>query len=174
MSAADRGPTRRYVPGTDIEVLHDPPRGRFRHVLFDFDGTISLLREGWQGIMRPVMLEMIAGEEAPTLEMEAEVDAYIEDSTGIQTLVQMHHLVTLVRKYGRVADDQVQEPAAYKAIYNARLMDPVNARLARIASGAAPVDDFTVRGAREFVAALAARGLTLYIFSGTDVEDVRN
>ena len=65
---------RRYLPGTDVELLRDVPRGRFRHVLFDFDGTISLLREGWQGIMRPVMLEMIAGGESTTPEMEAEVE----------------------------------------------------------------------------------------------------
>lgn len=174
MSAANPDTARRYLPGADVELLRDVPRGRFRHVLFDFDGTISLLREGWQGIMRPVMLEMIAGGDTTTLEMEAEVDEYIEDSTGIQTLIQMQHLVTLVRKYGRVSEDKVLEPAEYKAIYNARLMDPVNARLQRIQSGGASIDDFAVRGSREFVRALAERGMTMYIFSGTDREDVQN
>ena len=32
----------------DFEILRpDLPRGRFKAVLFDFDGTLSLLREGW-------------------------------------------------------------------------------------------------------------------------------
>jgi phosphoglycolate phosphatase-like HAD superfamily hydrolase len=42
----------------EIEVLRpDLPRGRFRSVLFDFDGTLSLIREGWPQIMIPMMVE---------------------------------------------------------------------------------------------------------------------
>ena len=174
MSAANSNTPRRFLSGADIELVRDIPRGRFRHVLFDFDGTISLLREGWQGIMRPVMLEIIAGGQPTTPEMEVEVDDYIEDSTGIQTLIQMQHLATLVRKYGRVPEEKILEPAEYKAIYNDRLMQPVNARLRRIQSGDAAIYDFAVRGSREFVRALADRGMTMYIFSGTDREDVQN
>ncbi|MDR3173994.1 MAG: hypothetical protein LBU19_07080, partial [Treponema sp.] len=37
-----------------IEVVRrEVPRGRFRFAIFDFDGTISLIREGWQQIMIP-------------------------------------------------------------------------------------------------------------------------
>ena len=32
-----------------------------RAVLFDFDGTISTLRCGWEAVMKPLMLEMISG-----------------------------------------------------------------------------------------------------------------
>ncbi len=40
-----------------IEVLRPSlPRGRFRSVLFDFDGTLSLLREGWPQVMIPMMV----------------------------------------------------------------------------------------------------------------------
>ena len=37
-----------------LEVMR--PRGahrEFRYAVFDFDGTLSLIREGWQGIMIP-------------------------------------------------------------------------------------------------------------------------
>jgi hypothetical protein len=38
----------RFLPGTSIEIIREAPPGRrFRHVLFDFDGTLSLIREGW-------------------------------------------------------------------------------------------------------------------------------
>ena len=45
----------------EIEVLRpDLPRGRFRSVLFDFDGTLSLIREGWPQVMIPMMVERAA------------------------------------------------------------------------------------------------------------------
>ena len=46
-----------------IEVLNPAVGlGRFRHALFDFDGTLSVIREGWERVMVPLMVEMIAGE----------------------------------------------------------------------------------------------------------------
>ena len=42
----------------EIEILRpDLPRGRFRSVLFDFDGTLSLIREGWPQVMIPMMVD---------------------------------------------------------------------------------------------------------------------
>ena len=38
-----------------IKILHPEVRGRLgkiRHALFDFDGTLSVLREGWETIVR--------------------------------------------------------------------------------------------------------------------------
>ena len=47
-------------PGDEIEVLRpELPRGRFRSVLFDFDGTLSLIREGWPQVMIPMMVEVL-------------------------------------------------------------------------------------------------------------------
>ena len=44
----------------EIEIVHsDFPRGRFRSVLFDFDGTLSLIREGWPQVMIPMMVEVL-------------------------------------------------------------------------------------------------------------------
>ena len=43
----------------EIEIVNpDLPRGRFRSALFDFDGTLSLIREGWPQVMIPMMTEM--------------------------------------------------------------------------------------------------------------------
>ncbi|MEK7793370.1 MAG: HAD family hydrolase [Candidatus Hydrogenedentota bacterium] len=158
----------------DIQILRDFPRGRFKHALFDFDGTISLLREGWQGIMAPVMTEMICGGADPSEEIQREVAEFIEESTGIQTLIQMQGLVEIVRRRGLVPEAEVLDEHGYKAAYNDRLMVPVRERLAAIASGAIPRERFMVLGSASFIAGLKERGLTLYIFSGTDRNDVRN
>ena len=45
-----------------MEILHfDTPSTPVRAVLFDFDGTISTLRCGWEEVMQPLMVEMISG-----------------------------------------------------------------------------------------------------------------
>ena len=46
-----------FLPGTSIEVIRRPANiGNYRHVLFDFDGTLSLIREGWPDVMVPIMV----------------------------------------------------------------------------------------------------------------------
>ena len=65
--------SRNYLPGTQIEVINETERGRFKHALFDFDGTVSILREGWQQVMAPVMLESILSGKEPTPEVERAV-----------------------------------------------------------------------------------------------------
>lgn len=163
------------LPGTEINVINETERGRFKHVLFDFDGTVSLLREGWQLVMGPLMVEMIGGEgAAPSPEIENEVREYIEESTGIQTILQMERLVEMVRAHGSVPEDQILDAQGYKKIYNDRLMVRVNERIRDLESGKLTPKDVTLRGALEFLERLSRKDVTMYIFSGTDREDVRN
>ncbi|HIE14235.1 TPA: carbohydrate kinase, partial [Candidatus Bathyarchaeota archaeon] len=74
--------------------------GRIKHVLIDFDGTISVIRQGWERVMIPLMVEMICEDTPPTPEIEREVRKYVDYSTGILTIKQMEWLVRAVRKYG--------------------------------------------------------------------------
>src|SRR5260221_394655 len=47
-----------FLSNTRIEVIRsDFPRGKTRAALFDFDGTLSLIREGWPDVMIPMMVE---------------------------------------------------------------------------------------------------------------------
>ena len=47
-------------PLTMIEIIHNHiERGHIRHALFDFDGTVSLIREGWQQVMTSMMVELL-------------------------------------------------------------------------------------------------------------------
>ncbi|MBX7255257.1 MAG: HAD family hydrolase [Candidatus Hydrogenedentes bacterium] len=166
--------TTQYIPGTDIRILRETKRGKFKYGLFDFDGTVSLLREGWQQVMGPLCVEMICGDHPHTPEIEKAVEDYIAESTGINTILQMEHLVKMVRDYGFVPEEKILDAHGYKAIYNDRLMVRVKERIARLQTGDLPVGEVVVKGSLEFVKALYDRGLEMYIFSGTDIEDVQN
>ena len=94
-------------------------------VLFDFDGTISTLRYGWEKIMEPMMVGMIAGDTEPSQELMGEVRDYIDQSTGIQTIYQMQWLADAVERHGK-NPGMPKDPWWYKNEYNKRLMVPVN------------------------------------------------
>lgn len=166
--------TTQYIPGTDIRILRETKRGKFKYGLFDFDGTVSLLREGWQQVMGPLCVEMICGDQPHTPEIEKAVEDYIAESTGINTILQMEHLVKMVREHGFVPEEKILDAHGYKAIYNDRLMVRVKERIARLQTGDLPVEEVVVKGSLDFVKALYDRGLEMYIFSGTDLEDVQN
>jgi phosphoglycolate phosphatase-like HAD superfamily hydrolase len=176
---ADDPRQARYVPDTEIEIVAaDVPLGRIQHVVFDHDGTISTLRQGWEAIMEPMMVRAILGpryQDADETLYRRVVDGvreYIDKSTGIQTIEQMAALVEMVRRFGCVPAEQVLDKFGYKAIYNDALMELVRARLAKFKRGELHVGDFTVKGAVAFVKGLHDRGVKLYLASGTDREDV--
>ncbi|NLZ05071.1 MAG: HAD family hydrolase [Phycisphaerae bacterium] len=169
----------RYLEGSDIELCEEAiPFGRIKHAVFDADGTVSTLRQGWEQVMAPVMIEAVLGERYRTADVSLyekvrrRVLEYIDQSTGIQTILQMEALVEMVREFGFVPADKVLDKFGYKEIYNRALMEVVNQRIARFERGQLDVSDFTVKGAVDFLAALRNRGVTLYLASGTDREDV--
>ena len=140
-----------------------------RAILFDFDGTVSTLRSGWEKTMKPLMLEMISGG-TWGLELEAQVDAYIDESTGIQTIHQMKWLAEQVKLHCRT--DLPEDPWWYKAEYNRRLMQSVSARLAALENGSLPREACLIGGSEAFLADMKKRGVKLYVASGTDHPDV--
>jgi phosphoglycolate phosphatase-like HAD superfamily hydrolase len=156
----------------EIEVLRpDLPRGRFRSALFDFDGTLSLIREGWPQVMVPMMVAALreTGTAETEEELTASVEEYVMRLNGRQTIYQMIQLAEEVRRRG----GRPLEPLAYKHRYHDLLMARIRGRLAALESGAARPEDWTVPGSHALLEALRARGLTLYLASGTDLKYVR-
>jgi phosphoglycolate phosphatase len=156
----------------EIEVLRaDLPRGRFRSVLFDFDGTLSLIREGWPQVMIPMMVHVLreTGTAEDTATLTAAVEEFVMRLNGRQTIYQMIQLADEVRKRGGTP----LEPLAYKHRYHALLMERIQGRIDALASGAAAANEWTVPGSRELLDALRQRGVTLYLASGTDIAYVR-
>jgi rfaE bifunctional protein kinase chain/domain len=169
----------RYVPETEIELCDEPiPFGHIRHAVFDTDGTISTLRQGWEQIMVPVMMNAILGDRYQTADeglyrtVRDRVLEYIDQSTGVQTLVQMEALVGMVREFGLVPPEKVLDRFGYKKLYNDAIMVTVSERIVKLQRGRLDVTDLTVKGAVAFAQALRQRGVTLYLASGTDHADV--
>jgi phosphoglycolate phosphatase-like HAD superfamily hydrolase len=169
-----------YLKGSEIEIINEPsPAPNIRHAIFDHDGTISTLREGWEKIMEPMMMKSIlgtqheTGDEAPFLRIRNRVRKFIEQTTGIQTIVQVQGLVELVREFGLVPEDQILSAAEYKQIFNEELMALVDLRIAKLDRGELSVNDFTLKGIVNFLRALKQAGVLLYLASGTDAEDVK-
>jgi phosphoglycolate phosphatase-like HAD superfamily hydrolase len=154
-----------------LEVINPDVRlGRVKHALFDFDGTISVIRRGWERVMIPLMVEMISGEGPTPPGLEAEVADYVDRSTGILTIKQMQWLVEQVRRYGLA--DEVLSARAYKRIYNERLLAPVRERMARLDGSDAARETLRIAGARGFLERLQDVGVALYLASGSDHEYV--
>ena len=171
----------RYSGTTEIELVDAlPPKLSIRLAIFDHDGTISTLREGWEKIMEPMMMKSILGSQCETSNdalshrVRTRVRDLIERTTGIQTIAQMHALVELIREFGLVPADQILSAAQYKGIYNAELLSLVNQRLAKLDRGELQANDFTIKGATQFLRALKQAGVLLYLASGTDLEDVKS
>jgi len=78
-----------------IEILKPLPenRAKIKTAVFDFDGTISTLRCGWESVMEEVMFEFIDQVCNLTSEIKADVEEYIDKSAGIQTIFQMDWFV---------------------------------------------------------------------------------
>jgi phosphoglycolate phosphatase len=156
----------------EIEILRPGlPRGRFRSVLFDFDGTLSLIREGWPQVMVPMMVAVLR--DTGTRETEEELAVVVEDFVmrlnGRQTIYQMIQLADEVRRRGGTPLD----PLAYKHRYHDLLMERIRGRLEALQTGAAKPEDWTVPGSHAVLDALQRRGLALYLASGTDLIYVR-
>ena len=168
-----------YLPGAEIEIVNPGiVRGRIKQVIFDHDGTISTLREGWEPIMEEVMLKCIFGDSFSTVSTadfhlaQARVKEYIDQSTGVQTIVQMQALADMVAEFGYVPAAEILDAKSYKAIFNEKLLQMVHGRLVRLEAGELETEDFTVKGAVGFLESLRALGMRLYLASGTDQEDV--
>lgn len=157
----------------EIEILRSNlPRGRFKGVIFDFDGTLSLIREGWPQVMIPMMVEVLS--ETGTDETEAELTQRVEEFVmrlnGRQTIYQMIQLADEVKNRG----GSPRTPLEYKHEYHERLMARIRGRLADLESGEAKPVDWTVPESHAVLENLRRRGVKLYLASGTDVKFVHH
>lgn len=146
-------------------------RGPFRCAIFDFDGTLSLLRGNWQGLMVPMMVDALiaTGTGESHEQLTAIVEEFVTRLTGQPTMQQMIAAADEVEKRGQPRPD----PYVYFDRYMDMLISRTEARIAETQAGRAKPDDFLVPGARCLVERLAAQGLMLVIASGTNLADVQ-
>lgn len=178
--AEDHGKAR-YYNATSIEIISDRLYNKtIKYAIFDNDGTISTLREGWENIMAPMMVKAILGEKHVEADINllnkirTSVDEFIGKTTGIQTLMQMKILIDLIREFGFVKDDQILDEHGYKEVYNNELLQMVRQREQKLMGGELSADDFTIKNSVSFLKELYNAGIQLYLTSGTDVADVKH
>src|SRR5881628_806607 len=133
--------TALFKGGIEFSPRFGPRRG-LSHVLFDFDGTLSLIREGWPEVMLPMFVEMLPRHPD---ESEAEVRHLLHDDimrlNGKQTIYQMIQLAERIRERG----GQSREPLWYKHEYLRRLNERIADRLTALRDGADP-EKYLVHG----------------------------
>jgi len=158
----------RSVPRFQGLVQFSPgfaPRPEISHVLFDFDGTLSLIRQGWPEVMVPMFAEMLPPLPGETEEARRQLcEEDIMRLNGKQTIYQMIQLAERIRERGGVP----REPLCYKQEYLRRLDARIHHRLEALRRGAASPDSLLVSAARPLLEDLHRRGLPLYLASGTD------
>lgn len=161
-------PRGRMLEGANyIEVINENiERGRVRFALFDFDGTISLIRQGWQEVMIPMMVDILmgldTGESRDDIHMV--VKEFVTRLTGKQTIFQMMALAEEIEKRGGTPLD----PLEYKHQYLDLLWEQIKDRVAGLKAGRLTPVEMAVPGALDMVRALYDRSVNLYVASGTD------
>lgn len=141
-------------------------RGQIQFAIFDFDGTISLIREGWQDIMIPMMVNILL--ETPFHEnqenIQQTVRKFVTDMTGKQTIYQMIRLAEEVKKRG----GNPEEPLEYKAQYHELLMNRIHDRLRGLRQKQIKPHEMTVPGSIRALEIITQAGITCFLASGTD------
>jgi phosphoglycolate phosphatase len=155
-----------------IEIINPAyVRGAFRCAVFDFDGTLSLLRGNWQGLMVPMMVEALVatGTSESRAELTAIVEEFVTRLTGQPTMQQMYALCDEIEKRGRPRPDA----NVYFHRYMDMLISRTEARVGDLEAGRAGPDDFLVSGSRQVLEKLKSAGYLLVISSGTNLAHVR-
>jgi phosphoglycolate phosphatase len=152
-------------------VTPNASAARTRVVIFDFDGTLSLIRSGWIEIMVPMCVEQLSA--TKTVENEAQLTAVVEEFvwrlTGKETIYQMMALADAIRERG----GEPLEPLAYKRMYLDRLWVRIRDRIEDLRAGRVSPERYMIPGSRALLESLAERGLELYLASGTDDANVK-
>lgn len=149
-----------------IEILQPIEKGHLKFAIFDFDGTLSLIREGWQAIMIPMMVDYLkeTNTEESDAELETIVKTFVTDLTGKQTIYQMIRLVEEIEKRGGKAET----PLFYKNDYHDRLLERINYRLDGLRAGTIVADEYLVPGSMDILNLMQSKGIKCYLASGTD------
>jgi len=144
-------------------------------VVCDFDGTFSTLRCGWEAVMKRMMMKYLPD--------EAWIDAFIGETTGVQTILQMKGFLEELKRRGgsqfiatvagTINCAPPDDPWFYKNEYNDMLMASVAVKRDEVVAGKVPAATYHVPGALLFLQALKTRGVKIYFASGTDQADVR-
>lgn len=157
-----------------MEIINNIPENRsFKAALFDFDGTLSLIRAGWQDVMIPYFCEEFFTALPERKESDREVTelitAFVDELTGKQTIFQCLQLKEEIEARGGTAKDGMD----YKNEYLRRLFLKIENIRKSLSEQTVSPEKYLVSGSYELLEALKANGIEIYCASGTDQPQVR-
>lgn len=140
---------------------------RYPVAIVDFDGTVSLIREGWARIMAELGRDVLRSQSF-VRDTDSVLIPHLEEQmlrlSGRPSLVQMEKLNEEIRTRG--ADPP--SPDSLHDEFLRRLYAQIEQRKKYLANGIVSPDDWTVPGTHAFLQTLRDRGVHLYLVSGTD------
>lgn len=156
-----------------LEIINYPTNNQFKYAIFDFDGTMSLIRQGWQDVMIPYFVEVLhdtpMGKKTDIHILQDIVKEFVHRLTGKKTLFQCIELNEWVIKFG----GDTNEPLIYKKEYLNRLLSKIEYRREGLEKRTIDRSEYLITGAEKLLGVLKENGIKLYCASGTDEEDVR-
>lgn len=156
---------------TKIEIVRLPDRvPPPRLAIFDFDGTLSLIREGWQEVMVSMMLEYVEQQETTTsLELWQEIiSAFVVELTGKPTILQMVRLAEEIKQRGGSPAD----PEVYGDEFQKRLDNRCDSRRNALIDESDHPSKHLVPDVLAMLEDLAERQIKMAVVSGTDEASV--
>lgn len=153
------------MPPPTVELVNPHLcRRPFRAAVFDFDGTVSLIREGWAKVMAGMGVELLGNAaEHDRLELE------MLKLSGKPSIFQMRKLAEEAAAAGK----PVPHPDELLQEFVRRLTAITDDRRWRLADGTDPPSTWAVPGTHALLANLRGRGVLLVLASGTPMEAVR-
>ena len=122
--------------------------------------------------MIPMMVDELSatGTTESRENLHAHVEEFVMRLNGRQTIYQMIQLAEEVSGRGGTALD----PLVYKHRYHDMLWQEVGLRIDSVRGGRVPPDELTVPDSHRLLVQLKAKGLALFLASGTDLKYVRD
>ncbi len=154
----------------EVINTHLAPRP-LRAAMIDFDGTLSLLREGWDQVMIPMMvaeLLPLSGTKESSEQLKQLVTNWVLKLNGQPTINQMQALVDEVV----IRQGTPRTAPEYKQSYLDLLMKTVEERKKQIVQEKSG-KRWVVPGGYQLLEGLKRRGIPMLLASGTDLAALR-
>src|SRR5437899_1340412 len=118
-------------------------RNTISHVIFDFDGTLSWLRNGWPDVMTELFVEFLPTKTQTSPTVRQQLRREILALNGKPSIYQMRRFNELAPQFNASPPDS----ESLLELYLARLSAAVQHRADSLTRGAVPREDFVISGA---------------------------
>ncbi|MDR0870601.1 MAG: haloacid dehalogenase-like hydrolase [Planctomycetaceae bacterium] len=145
----------------------DQPAVPPKVAMLDFDGTITVIREGWQTMLLTLFLELLRetprGKQVSATEIEQAARRGIESNIGKKPIYQCFTLSELIRQFGGTPLSAEQ----YNEECERRLNKKVLPRMEYLHRGGDPAE-LMIPGTLPLLSMLKRHRVKLYLVSGTE------